>query len=537
MMASERLFLIGVGGTGMRGVEAFTHLCAVGMFDDLEIDMLLIDTDTNNGNKSRTEQLVDRYMRIKGGGDATRNSFFTAKLNLYRYAPSYSGETLTYTALSGLATGNEETRRRNRDLSALLFDADVQDFKLDHGYRAQTHLGSHLMYHAIIDAARRVRGDATGRAPRREDESLMKFINRIFEAKEDARVFILGSIFGGTGASAIPILPKALGDALKVRDRNQKLSDQAKFGCSLLTDYFSFNVPDAQQRRDQRIIADSNNFARNSQAALMFYEADATVQRTYERMYHVGWPSRMDWSIGGAAGQTVTGGAEQENPAHAAELLCAAAAHHFLKGPHHGEKAEIVYRSAGMAGSAYAFEAKDFFGQEYAETFRARLGALYALAHITQVVDAGTRNTIGNFERQNIADYNGIPDDDARDLDAYFRSFAFGVDQTAVTPGWLWQVRRSVGGPFILDANAFGDSPAALKQYNFGKLYADDAHQFAAKGGLLGLGSGKPYEEFSKTLYTDPSVRPDTVRQNASRPNERFLAHCFNALMKLYRFA
>ena len=34
------LYLIAVGGTGMRCLESFLHLCAIGMFADKEIKIL-----------------------------------------------------------------------------------------------------------------------------------------------------------------------------------------------------------------------------------------------------------------------------------------------------------------------------------------------------------------------------------------------------------------------------------------------------------------------------------------------------------------
>ena len=33
---TDNLFVIAIGGTGMRCLEAFVHLCAVGMFDNKE---------------------------------------------------------------------------------------------------------------------------------------------------------------------------------------------------------------------------------------------------------------------------------------------------------------------------------------------------------------------------------------------------------------------------------------------------------------------------------------------------------------------
>jgi len=530
---AEKYFVVGIGGTGMRCIEAFTHLCAIGMFDNHEISMLSIDTDTNNGNKGRTEQLIDRYVRIKGGdaGTPTAQSFFTAKLKLYKFAPIYSDDTLTYRRISRLSEGSKEARARNEDLSVLLFDDNVQEFALDHGYRAQTHLGSHLMYHAILDAARKVR-DGQGQVG---DKDLMAFINQIYDAKDEARVFILGSIFGGTGASAIPIIPKALQDALRLRDPNHALSDKARFGCSLLTDYFKFNDPTGPQLKDQKIIADSNNFARNSQAALMFYDADETVQHTYERMYHVGWPSRVDWSTDTGGGATVTGGGEQKNPAHVAEFLCACAAHDFFHGEHapeQNERALIVYRSADREGNSFSFGFGDFVGKAFQQALKARLTSLFAMAHMVTSLEGSAINSVKKFEENNVKDYVNLTPDEARDLDAYFRAFAYALEDGKVRKGWLFQLQESVGGPFLYDVDAFSTDPRQLKGLNFGTLLDDEGHQFARK---KFLGGSKPYEEFMDTILKDTSMQP-RPEQKVQRLNERYLAHCFNAFQKLYNF-
>ncbi len=72
---ADKLFVIAIGGTGMRCLEAFTHLCAVGMFDDQEIEVLTLDTDQNNGNKAKVEQLIGLYSRVKSSdGKINANS-------------------------------------------------------------------------------------------------------------------------------------------------------------------------------------------------------------------------------------------------------------------------------------------------------------------------------------------------------------------------------------------------------------------------------------------------------------------------------
>ena len=61
----DSLFIIAIGGTGMRCLEAFVHLCAVGMFDNEEINILTLDTDQSNGNKGRVERLIELYNKVK----------------------------------------------------------------------------------------------------------------------------------------------------------------------------------------------------------------------------------------------------------------------------------------------------------------------------------------------------------------------------------------------------------------------------------------------------------------------------------------
>lgn len=535
----EKYFIIGIGGTGMRCIEAFTHLCAIGMFDNKEIDILSIDTDTNNGNKGRSEQLIDRYIRIKGGvqGTPTSNSFFTAKLNIYKFAPEYSGNRLTYELISGLNAGSEDVKKDNKALSDLFFDDDVQKFKLDHGYRAQTHLGSHLMYHCIIEAAKNV--SKGGR--RKEDLELSAFLDKIYQAGENARVFILGSIFGGTGASSIPIIPQALRDAVRIKDKNAEIHPNAKFGCSLLSEYFSFNVPDKAQKKEQKVIADSNNFSRNSQAALMFYQADATVKATYKLMYHIGWPKRANFSQGDTSTKTITGGGEQINPCHISELFCACAAYDFFNKVDRLDQHDIVFKSANFQNDSFLFEFQDFMGEDKAKEFMNKMGSFLAFSHIIinnekgGSGENGTKNLVNTFKEYNIPDYVHLPESDTKDLDDFVKSFAFNYDAKGnVIAGWLYQVRQSVDGPFLFNTDAFSMEQKKLHSFHFGKLFTEEKHQFANSRFSLKAIDKDPYEAFRNTIQTDTSVKPDSVKQKVVRDNEKFLAHSYNTLTKLF---
>ena len=138
---ADKLFVIGIGGTGMRCLESFVHLCAIGMFDNQEINVLTLDTDATNGNLERVRNLIGLYSNIKSGatkdgGTPNNNTFFSAKLNLYGFNTDYNSPSRsTYRNISRLTEG--ESSRQNKMLSDLFLDnSSVQEFNVAHGYRA-----------------------------------------------------------------------------------------------------------------------------------------------------------------------------------------------------------------------------------------------------------------------------------------------------------------------------------------------------------------------------------------------------------------
>lgn len=525
-MPTDKHFIIAVGGTGMRCVEAFTHLCAAGMCDGKEFDILLIDTDSQNGNKSQTELVIEKYMTLKGGPEKakpTADTFFSAKLNVHRYSPEYSTiGRRTYAELSKLALG--ETAK-NRALSDLFFSSNVQEFNLEHGYRAQTHVGSHLMFHSILDAART--------AGNEDDAGLVSFVNSIATAGETARVFIFGSIFGGTGASAIPVLPRALERAIDIA-RQQKIDENTRWGCALLTQYFEFDPPTNEYREQQRIVAESNNFARNSQAALKFYSGDSTVARSYTRVYHVGFPRARKLTERSQTGEPITGGAQQKNQAHVAELLCAAAALDFFE--HEGESSafELVHRSAEMEGTTFHFRADDFVGAGMSERFELRIGALFALALLQLASEGGSAVGVKKISEKLASEYVNIPPKELKALDDYLHHFAFSLDGETVRGGWLYQIKESTGNAgFLYSPKAFSDDPRELRGFEVGELFGDEKRRWK-RAGRLPFTKESSYTVWRDAIQERESVKPDDARQRPQTLMERFLAHSFNTLTELY---
>jgi hypothetical protein len=546
---NDKLFLIAIGGTGMRCLESFVHLCAAGLFDNHTIEILTLDTDQNNGNKDRVENLIELYNRVKThdnatkGGEQRSNTFFSAKLNLYRFFTDYStANRMTLNALAATKNLNDRQRQDNQDLSDLLFERDtVQQFKLDHGYRAQTHLGSMLMYHGIIEAAINAKsGTANVKSQERE---LAEYLDLLNKHAAQARVFVFGSVFGGTGASSIPVIPIAVSEALKIlTGGNNVLNlDKVLFGSTLLTDYFSFNAPTASQISNDKVVADSHNFALNSQAALSFYNDDPTVRSTYKRMYHIGWPTGLKINYSEtSSGNVVTGGHEQRNACHVAELMCAAAAYDFFNADRAAleqiGEAEYDFRTVLVDDNGnMQLSGASFVGSEKSEVFENKLGALLSFAHIVlskfggaHEGTTGTAVLLNYLDEAKFPEYNDLNDAQCEEIDSYLKEFGYKFVKNDVVFGWIYQIFRSVkAGKFIFSPEAFRTNINELRDIDPGTIFADDFHHWDKTGLGFGSGADKRFNTLISILKKEDSL-PD--EKQAGNLKEEFLAQMYNAI-------
>ena len=57
------LYLIGIGGTGAKCVEAVAKLAAMGLFTEEPIKVLFVDADETNGNLARARTSIGTYKR------------------------------------------------------------------------------------------------------------------------------------------------------------------------------------------------------------------------------------------------------------------------------------------------------------------------------------------------------------------------------------------------------------------------------------------------------------------------------------------
>lgn len=541
-------YLIGVGGTGMRCLESFVHLCAAGMMDSKEVHMLLLDTDFHNGNKSRTRELINTYISLRNtsrnkenpeSGSPLKDSLFSAKITLHEFYSHFQGERSSFRKITAnVGNISKDVKEENETLVNLFFDKNTQNFDLEHGYRAQTHIGSYLMYHEIVDHVRRVKGNLEEKT----EGSLYTFIEKLID-DQDAKVFILGSIFGGTGASCIPILPEALEKASAEMNSGVKINSLT-FGTTLLSNYFSFNSPSDDQLTQDKVVATSQRFALNSQAALMFYNQDETVKKVYQHLYLLGWPSApLNYSKAQTGSKVLTGGKSQTNTSHALELMAAFAGYDFFKKAEEG-KIEYgvhnwLYKSVIRNKNYFDFSFADFAGENESKRLEKKLTTLFALALMIQKDFNGSSEALykvlykGSAQKamdDHLGGKDGIASEDFAIFDKYLSDFAYGrTSSNTIVPGYLLQLQASViQDDFLFNADMFKSDLQGLAKVKWLRLpKAVNKH---VKRRLLNR--TKPeYDAFATIFREKEFVRPDNA---IAKPIEKYINWCYNAMATLF---
>lgn len=536
---SKQFFVIGIGGTGMRCLESLIHLCAIGMFDNTIVHMLAIDTDTTNGNFTRMRHLKDAYCAVQNGAEPTSDTFFSAQLKYYEYNTPYNGNKNNFKRIFSYTEHTPEG-----DLADLVFTKEVEEFSLTEGYRARTYLGSMMMYNDIIKAARKKDTKA----------GLYQFLDALSKnSTEKSRVFIMGSVFGGTGASSIPVIPQALQEAATLAGFGSKnLLDNCYFGATLLTAYFNFTPP---KDNVNKVVADSQKFALNSKIAMMYYNEDPDVKKTYQRFYMMGTPT-ASFKVDKAneddktAAESSVGGSSQLNDSHYIELMAACAARDFYMSDEKelsDEKANwnekgpsYLYRVVEPKDGKFALTFSDFVGnQDKADiNFAFKFGSLLVYSIISnekgkefvKAIEEGRQTKM--FE-----DLKGEYASQVEGLKNYFALFHFDNRSTDVfKDGWIRQMAKHAGGDFLFNGEFFNvNTISAMNAYDWNKkLYDKDMsekHRFK----YLALNDDSGDYKFDKIRELANKIYQKNGNSSADKM-ARISKILYQTLKELYKF-
>ncbi len=309
-----KLYVFGIGGTGSRVIKALTMLLASGVklsngFDT--IVPIIIDPDTANGDLNKTADILFKYQNIYNDV-GTDNSFFGTKIstlcqltdnnvsnisNNFKFNVSGSGqkfgESIDYNGLDD----------ENKALIDLLFSKENLDADMTVGFKGNPNIGS-IVLNKIVDSG-----------------EYREFTNSFNEG--DA-IFIISSIFGGTGASGFPLLLKNLRQ-VDPNVVNSNIISESNIGAVSYLPYFKVS----EQHEGERTI-DSSTFFSKAKAALSYYQHAIFENKSIDAFYHLG--DNSDNNMPYAEGK-----GEQKNNAHFLEMAGALAIFDFVDSINKGD--------------------------------------------------------------------------------------------------------------------------------------------------------------------------------------------------------
>ncbi len=308
-----KLFVFAIGGTGSRVIKALTMLMAAGVkIENTDrIVPIIIDPDSANGDLTRSEEILRLYKNIRKKGvdgiDEKNKFFFKVPVSTpdelgegklasdhFRYDISEVKDNLFKDYI-----GYGELDTPNKAITSLLFSKDNLESNMEVGFKGNPNIGS-----VVLNKFR--------------DSSFFRQFAQSFG--ENDRVFIISSIFGGTGAAGFPIILKNIRAAQADVPNHMSLRN-ANVGAVTILPYFKVN----DAGRNSSI--DSNTFISKTKAALSYYARNICENQSLDALYYIG-DQFTDHTVEGADGASF-----QKNSAHFIELAAALAIVDFMKRP------------------------------------------------------------------------------------------------------------------------------------------------------------------------------------------------------------
>lgn len=286
-----KIFLFGIGGTGSRVIKSLTMMTAAGV--DVQasaIVPIVIDPDFANADLTRTIEQIKTYSAIRKSLDFTassQNQFFKTdiqdvvngyRLRLKDTKSKKFKEFIQYDTLG----------KENKAFASMLFSENNLEADMEVGFKGNPNIGS-VVLNQFTDS-----------------EDFIAFASAF---KPGDRVFIISSIFGGTGASGFPLILKNIRSILSSLPNCDAIQN-APIGAITVLPYFAVKPEDNSE-------INSSTFVGKTKAALHYYENNVTGNNSSVNvLYYIGDERNKQY-------ENKEGGQLQKNNAHIIEFASA----------------------------------------------------------------------------------------------------------------------------------------------------------------------------------------------------------------------
>jgi len=360
---SRNTFVFGIGGTGARVMRALTMLLASGtkLAHNGKIIPIIVDVDAENEDTSRTIKALDLYKKIRAAAYGEQmdlaEGFFGTPLNTLSSQRSSDtdkisdGFQLKFAGISSTFSNYlrvQDMEGIDEEVLKLLYDSSPAskpeaelNLSLTKGFKGNPNIGC-IVFNEL------------------EQSPEFKYFQSAIG--ENDRIFIVSSIFGGTGSSGFPQLLKLLKGS-----RNNKVST-AKTGALTMMPYFSV-------QEDAESAIDSNRFISKTKAALSYYEDEMDSLSVMYYLYD---------KSGNAPYKNNEGGKAQKNDAHLAELIAATAVLNFTNLNDEAFEPSTMYYEYGVKRDDLTLDIRHFFDKDKMNVLQSLTAFTYAAKAYTQ---------------------------------------------------------------------------------------------------------------------------------------------------------
>ena len=186
-----------------------------------------------------------------------------------------------------------------------MYDPEEKRQNLSEGFRARPNIGAAAMLATTSN----------------EDDPFWSQIYKAIDAArggEQVRVFIISSIFGGTGASGFPNIARRI----KQIQIDKNVTSNFHLGGALMLPYFNYQVP--EENMEGELFAKPEEFLDQTKGALQYYSKLFENDKIFDQVYVTGWDPLSKLS------NFKMGGNLQNNPPLFPELYAALGALRFF---------------------------------------------------------------------------------------------------------------------------------------------------------------------------------------------------------------
>lgn len=280
---ATKYFCYCIGGTGARVAEVAAHLCAMKMIkkvDDLEpIEFIIVDKDDSCGGTTQAKETIRNISTLSGLtktkklDDAETIGFCNHELNIASW--NFSN------ALSAICNNTANPKldqvlgsdADDKLVMRAFYNKEARETDTEKGFYGKPSLGTSIFEYMLSEADQNNQDNQDDQDNQDNQDNILKPVEEFLgrSTNNRAKVFIIGSIFGGTGAAVFSNL------AAYMRKHFEKRNKDLLVSGVLLLPYFSFGTRDGDG--DGTPLINSGDFGTKSYLALSQYAQNEHLMR------------------------------------------------------------------------------------------------------------------------------------------------------------------------------------------------------------------------------------------------------------------